>query len=66
MSLNISEQNIVTDLINKIRVKFCRNPNEIHINPSRILYITSFIFKELNNCEYEYECYYSYEYEYYY
>jgi len=54
MSLNSSEQKIVKEIINKIRVKFCRNPNEIIINPNSIFYICNFIFKELN---------YSYEYE---
>lgn len=43
------EKNICDQIINKIRVKFCSNPNEIHINPNRILYISSFIFKELKN-----------------
>ncbi len=55
MSLNISEQNIVIDLINKIRIKFYTNPNKIDINPGKILYITDFIFKELNKYELESE-----------
>lgn len=53
-----SEKKVVDELFNKIRVKFCCNPNEININPNKILYISSFIFKELKTC-YQYKCHYT-------
>lgn len=51
-----SEKTIVDQLVHKIAVNFCRNPNEVPINPRSVIYISKFIFKELqNSCKYESE-----------
>lgn len=48
--LSSSEKSLVNGLVNKVRLVFCRNPNEIIIVPNRIFYISSFIFKKLKKC----------------